>query len=358
LVISWPWLQLGSNGSCLEAKREGRIIGRWPLRRLSAIVLLSPANLSTALIERCLQQDVTLGITLQSGRQHLVMPPLTRHTYELAHQHALWHAALDAPTRLAMAQGLVDAKLHNTATLIAQRDAKSPVRKQLQEIQRMLPISSDLPSLRGYEGHAARLHFAWLNAQIRAPLREQFAAQRRARGAPDRLNSLLNFGYYLLAARMRVWLRLQALNPYLAWLHDAEAPYETLVYDLIEPFRPFVDRLVLRHINRQEVRAQHFAKQPGQHRLVPEAAARFAQAFEASLGERVGQHLLRDLLWLQARAVRAAVQQKGPLWIFRWQIHMPPASPRTPSAPLVWMAEDGDAWGPPTASGSPPWEAA
>ena len=49
-----------------------------------------------------------------------------------------------------------------------------------------------------------------------------------------------------------------ALNPYLGWLHNSEEDYESLVYDLMEPFRPFVDRVVLRLINRQELRAADF----------------------------------------------------------------------------------------------------
>jgi len=344
LIISWPWMQLGVNGASLEAKREGQVIGRWPLRRLSAVVLLSPCNLSTTLIERCLKQDVTLGLTLHTGRQHLVMPPLARHTYDLAHQHALWHSAMSPTQRLANAQSLVDAKLHNMGMLVAQRTPRSPLRSALREIQAQVVSTSDLATLRGYEGYAARLCFKWLNEQVRADLRQHFNAPRRARGAPDRLNSLLNLGYYFLAARLRVWVRLQALNPYLAWLHDADDPYETLVYDLMEPFRPFVDRLVLRYINRQEVRADHFAKEPGHHRLSPQAAARFAQAFEATLGERVGAHLLRDLIWLQARAVRAAIQQPASLWVFRWQARAPDSSPEQAVEPLLWMAEEGDGW--------------
>lgn len=345
LIISWPWMQLGVNGASLEAKREGQIIGRWPLRRLSAVVLLSPANLSTTLIERCLKQDVTLGLTLQSGRQHLVMPPLGRHTYDLAHQHAMWHSAMLPTQRLGIAQSLVDAKLHNIGLLVTQRTPRSPLRSALRDIQTQLASTTDLATLRGYEGYAARLCFRWLNEQVRADLRQHFNAPRRARGAPDRLNSLLNLGYYFLAARLRVWVRLQALNPYLAWLHDADDPYETLVYDLMEPFRPFVDRLVLRYINRQEVRADHFAKEPGNHRMLPQAAARFAQAFEATLGERVGAHLLRDLIWLQARAVRAAMQQPASLWVFRWQARASGASSEQTAEPLLWMAEEGDGWG-------------
>lgn len=238
LVVSWPWLQLGVNGASLEARREGRLLGRWPLRRLSAVVLLSPANLSTVLIERCHAQGVTVGMTLRSGRQHLVMPPMGRHQYDLAHQHALWHAAAPASQRLAIAQGLVDAKLHNTALVVAQRAPRAALRTQLQEVRRQLATAADLATLRGHEGHAARLTFRWLNDQIHPGVRSHFQSARRARGAPDRLNSLLNLGYYFLAARLRVWVRMQSLNPYLAWLHDADDPYETLVYDLMSHSAP------------------------------------------------------------------------------------------------------------------------
>lgn len=123
-------------------------------------------------------------------------------------------------------------------------------------------------------------------------------------------------------------MRLLGLNPYCGWLHDASGPYESLVYDLMEPMRPFVDRLALRLINRQELRARHFDDATGQWRMESETARLVAERFEQALGERVQGVVLRELLWHQVRSVRELVLERGGLWLYRWEPRqMLPAPP-------------------------------
>nr|WP_315468624.1 CRISPR-associated endonuclease Cas1 [uncultured Undibacterium sp.] len=155
-------------------------------------------------------------------------------------------------------------------------------------------------------------------------------ARRRNRGGPDRLNALLNFLYFLLYVRISGLIRLLGLNPYLGWLHDTEEDYETLVYDMMEPFRPFVDRLCLRIINRRELRATHFDDTTGQFRLVPAAARLVFESFEKAMGERVQGIPLRELLWHQLRTLRALASAKGSLWLFRWDLHKDLTAPPEP----------------------------
>jgi CRISPR-associated protein Cas1 len=179
--------------------------------------------------------------------------------------------------------------------------------------------------------------FGWLQGQVVPAQRTTFCAQRRSRGGPDRLNSLLNFLYFLLYVRISGLVRLLGLNPYLGWLHDAQDDYETLVYDLMEPFRPFVDRLALRLINRCELRASHFDDATGQLRLVRTAARKVVEAFKEALGERLQGAVLRELLWHQLQSVKTLVQGQGPLWLFRWE----PRAERVPDAePLVLTIEN------------------
>ena len=338
LVVSWPWLQVGVNGPSIEIRRQGELLGRWPLRRLSALLLLAPANLSTSLVQRCASHQVAVGISAGGGRQIMIMPQFSRQHFETAHRHALWYDRLTHGSRHALAQSLVAAKLHNYRQLVSQRSPRHPLCGTLDDIHRNLGNAATLDSIRGLEGYAARQTFQWLNEQIIDPRRKDFGSRRRARGAPDPLNSLLNFGYHLLRQRIHAWVRLQGLNPYLGLLHNADDDYETLVYDLMEPFRPFVDRYVLRIINRQEVQVRHFKAVPGERRLTSAAAARFVQGFERALGERAGPYLIRDLLWVQVRAIASMIDGQGSLWVYQWHLregHADTSGDRS----LVWTLD-------------------
>ena len=344
LVVTWPWLELGVNGPCLEARRAGKPLGRWPLRRLSTLLVLAPASFSTALIERCAAHQVVVGLSLRGGREAVVMPAEQRHHLDRQAAHLRWHGAQSVAERLTLAQALVEAKIANAMALVRQRQPHDTLLDTLHEVQRQLPCAGSTTVLRGHEGYAAKLMFRWLNTQILPTLRPAFASQRRARGAPDRLNSMLNLGYHLLRCRLSIMLRSRALNPYLGWLHDADDNYETLTYDLMEPFRPLVDRLVLRLINRQELRATHFDPTPGEHRLTPEGAGRLVQAFERAMGERVGTHLWRDMLWVQVQAVARLTRGEGAFWVFHWQPRDKPtdAPPPGGEGPLFALGSDED----------------
>lgn len=319
LVVSEPYLQLGVNGEALEVRRQGALVGLWPLRRLSEVLVLGPAVLSSVLVERCQRMDVPVAIaqTSHAGAVSLVAAG-RRRFHEQQFQHALWHSQLSDSARLALAKEVVDAKLHNQAMLVSQRRGHDELAETLRETRRQLGTATDTARLRGHEGQAARRCFAWLREQIISTQRRAFEATRRSRGGPDRLNSLLNFLYFLLYARINATARLMALNPYLGWLHDSEDDYESLAYDLMEPFRPFVDRVALRLINRLELRADDFDKATGDYRMTYDAARRTVERFEHGMGERVQGVPLRELLWAQVRSVRLLAGQQGPLWLFRW----------------------------------------
>lgn len=344
LVVTWPWLELGVNGPCLEARHAGKPLGRWPLRRLSTLLVLAPAALSTSLLERCATHQVAVALSLRGGRNAVVLPPEQRHHLERQARHLQYHTGQSKGEQLALAQTLVDAKIGNAMVLVRQRQPGDPLQDSLQEVRRLLPRAGTTTVLRGHEGYAAKLMFRWLNAQILPALRPTFGATRRARGAPDRLNSMLNLAYHLLRSRMSILLRSQALNPYLGWLHDADDNYETLTYDLMEPFRPLVDRLVLRLVNRQELRVNHFDATPGQHRLTPDGAARLVQAFERALGERVGAHLWRDMLWVQVQAVARLARDSGTFWVFHWQPRekQPDAHAPAHAGPMLSLGQADD----------------
>lgn len=345
LVITWPWLELGVNGPCLEARHAGKPLGRWPLRRLNTLMVLAPAALSTTLLERCARHQVAVSLSLRGGHEAVVLPADQRHHLERQAAHLRWHTALSVGERLTLAQALVDAKIANAMALVRQRQPSDPLHEALAEVRRQLPRAGSTAVLRGHEGHAAKLMFRWLNGQILPALRPAFGSQRRARGAPDRLNSMLNLSYHLLRCRLSILVRSRALNPYLGWLHDADDNYETLTYDLMEPFRPLVDRLVLRLINRQELRATHFEATPGEHRLTPEGAGRLVQAFERALGERVGAHLWRDMLWVQVQAVARLARGEGTFWVFHWLPRERPADPAgapLPDGPLLALGSADD----------------
>jgi CRISPR-associated protein Cas1 len=97
---------------------------------------------------------------------------------------------------------------------------------------------ADRTELMALEAQASRLHWGGVGLMI------PFRARRYPR-APDLSNQLLNYGYAVLG---RVWLAITlraGLDPNLGVLHTDRIGRPSLVLDLVEPWRPWVDRVVV-----------------------------------------------------------------------------------------------------------------
>lgn len=94
----------------------------------------------------------------------------------------------------------------------------------------------------GQEGATARAYWRALSSGL--PSEWQFDGRSR-RPARDAYNALTNYCYGILYARVERAIFAAGLDPHLGVLHADEYDRPTLAYDLIEPFRPWVDRFLL-----------------------------------------------------------------------------------------------------------------
>lgn len=109
----------------------------------------------------------------------------------------------------------------------------------------------------GVEGNIARVY--WM--AVGAALPRAYAFQKRSRRpAEDIFNAALNYLYGMLYTVVEAGIFAAGLDPYLGFLHADEYRKPTLAFDLIEPFRPWIDRLLVQSCLRGEVKKEFFTK--------------------------------------------------------------------------------------------------
>ncbi len=79
----------------------------------------------------------------------------------------------------------------------------------------------------------------------------------RNQDATDPINALLNFSYAVAAAETLIAVRAASLEPSLGVLHEDRDGRPSLIYDLMEPLRPKVDRLILEMITSRTFKMNH-----------------------------------------------------------------------------------------------------
>lgn len=324
LYVTEPGAYLGLSGEALEVRLRGRLLLTRPTARVSEVVLLAPASLSSLLLARLQERGICVTLGHRGGRHMGCVAPDSRTFLARSHRQAHSYERMGDDVQLALAREIAAAKVRNQAALLSQRFAAGDAEliTRLEQLASGIEAAPDRGGIRGLEGQAAQKFFARLAQDIADPA---FAWSKRLKGhepgeEPDRINAMLNFGYFLLYSRINAGLRAQGLNPYLGFLHETGDRFETLVADMQELFRPHVDRLVVRLVNLKVLRAEHFEAHAGRGmRFGREGMKLFVQHFESELLRRPknGGMNLADALNAQALSLRGWLCDGQPLALFK-----------------------------------------
>jgi CRISPR-associated protein Cas1 len=116
-------------------------------------------------------------------------------------------------------------------------------------------ISEALNWLMGMEGIAA--NYYWGSWGQMAPPGFKFDLRSR-RPAKDMYNAALNYFYGMMYNTVESAAIAASLDPMLGVVHADQHGDTTLCFDLIEPFRPFVDRLLMELFYESQLDSRHF----------------------------------------------------------------------------------------------------
>ncbi|MGH9403181.1 MAG: type II CRISPR-associated endonuclease Cas1 [Terriglobia bacterium] len=264
-----------ANGEAPEAQTV-------PLADLAAIVVSHPQVSYT--------QAVLAGIAAAGGilvacdEKRLpaaMMLPLSGHSLQT--ERFARQAALSLPVQKRLWQQIVRAKLNAQARLLMEKSGQD------WGLPRLVPkVRSGDPQ--NLEAYAARIYW-------RALFEEDF---RRDREAED-LNRHLNYGYAVLRAIVARAICAAGLHPSLGLHHHNRYDSFCLANDLMEPFRPLVDRAVVR-IRDQRGKEAAFDRE-AKRELLEVLLARFDYEGES--------RALFDWLARMASSLAAVVERSG-----------------------------------------------
>ena len=126
--------------------------------------------------------------------------------------------------------------------------------KNLEDLQ-MRDIAAQL---RGWEGYASKLYFETINLFL--PSQYQFPS-RSQHPALDVANAMFNYGYGILYGKIETELIASGIDPYIGILHRDEYNRPVLVYDFIEPYRIWVDYVVMSILCQEIITDEYYSVQ-------------------------------------------------------------------------------------------------
>jgi CRISPR-associated protein Cas1 len=263
---------------------------------------------SFPVIQWCTQQDITVMLLSRNGELLSTLTPEAKADVKL---RRCQYTAQASGQDIIVSRALVHRKLEGQRATIEAHPELLDRARAVEALDMALawlslpeqpPWLGSLDMLRTYEGRAARAYFAaWAGLPLewakgdakRVPahwrsVRERtspLAPNSNARRAVDPANAILNYAYGVLEGQVRQALAVQGFDLACGFLHADREGRASLVYDMMELFRPQVDGLVLSFLGRTCFHAGDFLRlSDGVCRLHPQltravvAACRVAQA--------------------------------------------------------------------------------
>jgi CRISPR-associated endonuclease Cas1 len=218
-------------------------------------------------------------------------------------------AQLAAQTKeraMKIAISLVCAKLRNSIeTLKILPKSEKQVRAIANQKHEIQVLENNPPKiingLLGIEGRAAFAYFlGWQNVPLhwkgigRRPIPKNWheigprtsanGNFGRSRHASHPVNAILNYAYAILESHVRTEITTLGYDPTIGYLHMHQKDRAALVFDLMEPLRPVVDRAIVEFIQSKVFQPTDFTiRNDGVCRLNPEMARHVASLISGTL---------------------------------------------------------------------------
>jgi CRISPR-associated protein Cas1 len=330
LYLFTPGLSVHRDGLALRIEQGHQLKLSIPVHNLESVFVFgADIYLSPAVLRLCWEHGASVCFFTDWGRFEARVEGVPRGSVMLRRTQ---HRSADTlATTAAIARAFVAGKLHNTRWLLARSARDAAVEEDatalrtvtdhlaylLRELER---TPDDLDIIRGVEGRAAALHFEIFARHLRPALRPQFPFDGRSRRPPrDTLNGLLSFLYALLRHDCVSALTAVGLDPFVGFLHADRSGRESLALDLMEEFRPWVERIALTLVNRGELKAAHFFVRDGGAVELTEAGRKLLVAgYQQRKAEEITHPLFSEkvrygqLVFIQARLLARALRDAGP----------------------------------------------
>lgn len=252
-------------------KRRGRIlvVGKgekkeFPIKGIKEIVIMGKAAISSELLKALAQSGTDLLITTPTGRPIARLMPAkaggtARNRYEQ-------YKSLEDGRGIEIARAVIAGKIRNQASNLSYYsksrrmneklsselyDAAQQLKKETEELQEedFQNIDDARKRIMARESRCSNLY--WEKISL---IMEEWKFERREKRTDlegkelDPVNTCLNVCYNLLSAQIWKNVLRFGLDPFLGYLHVERPGRTSLVYDLMEPFRPMVDRFVFSYL--------------------------------------------------------------------------------------------------------------
>ncbi len=292
LVINTFGSSIRKNGQMFEIL-AGKEKHKFSGKKISSFIITTGVHISSDAVELALQNNIDILMLDKYGR------PIGR----------FWHARMGSTARIRRAQlmlsmdpsametGLIWVvdkftwqiefleKMRTRRTRLS-AEITSAIESLNESLEKVSNLKGTLEERRnevlGIEGAAGKVYWD-IFAKFVPP---QFAFKGRSRQpAKDEFNALINYGYGVLYGLVEKAVIVAGLDPYIGFVHTDHYNKISLVFDVIEKYRIWIDQTILKLFSKKLIKKDMFEKLANGYTLAKEGKQALVPAINEYLDE-------------------------------------------------------------------------
>ena len=259
-----------------------------PIEDIEQIFLFGEINLNTKFLNFMSQKGIVVHIFNYYGWYSGSFYPKENLVSGVLLVKQVQHY-IDNSKRLFLASAFVDGAISNLKRNLEKRQNYEREIEKIKEFQTKIKEVSNITELMSIEAHVRKIYYS-----VWEKLTGWEFGEREIRPPKNPLNAMISFGNSLLYAQILKEIYETALNPTISYLHEPQERRFSLALDIAEIFKPiFVDRLIFKLINNNQITLNHFEQSLNFAYLNYEGRKIFVKEFDNFLNSTLKHRTLK-----------------------------------------------------------------
>lgn len=267
-----------SNGELLLEEleeKEKKTLTKMPFQKILALFVIGHISITTPLIEKCKKYSVALIVLKPNLRPVFYWAESAEANFLLRQRQYL-----QDKNDLTFAKFLILNKIINQKQMLLNSRRKDKLTTDAISTCdcciNSMEDNDNYQSVMGLEGFVSKAYFA-------AYFQDLGWKSRMPRTKMDPIYVTLDIGYTILFNFIECFLRMFGFDLYVGVFHRLWFKRKSLVCDVMEPFRPIVDRTLRTAFHRGQFKVNDFVLEKGEYRLKRELSADYYRIFVEDL---------------------------------------------------------------------------
>ena len=207
-----------------------------PVIKVSQIIIFGTCTITPAVMQLCIKKLIPITLLSSRGKYYGSIESTFANNADFERLQIF--RTLDEQFLLQFAKSIITGKITNQKTIL-QRFLKRSKDDEIEEavnslnhVLKRIDSAKTIDDVRGYEGVSASYYFRVYGRLFNKSAgfyKENFIRTRRP--PLDPVNSLLSFGYTMIAANIFSFVKARGLNPYCGYMHSIRPGHRAIVSD-------------------------------------------------------------------------------------------------------------------------------